>query len=103
MKKKICHRLSEIVSGISAEEFEMFMEIPPEEKMGDYALPCFALAKKMCKNPALIAEDIAEKLDSQKELLGIAKSENVGPYCNIFLNRASYVEKCLNTVLDENL
>ena len=103
MKKKICHRLSEIVSGISAEEFEMFMEIPPEEKMGDYALPCFALAKKMRKNPALIAEDIAEKLDSQKELLGIAKAENVGPYCNIFLNRASYVEKSLNTVLDENL
>ena len=40
MKTKISNYLSEIVTGISAEEFYSLLEIPPDEKMGDYALPC---------------------------------------------------------------
>ena len=55
MKKTICKYLSEKITDVSTEEFLKIMEIPPEEKMGDYALPCFALAKKMRKNPAMIA------------------------------------------------
>ena len=95
MKTEICNCLSEILSGVSTEEFEMLMEIPPEEKLGDYALPCFVLAKKMRKNPAMIAEDIAKELDRKKEFLGIDKVENVGAYCNIFLNRVMYANKCI--------
>ena len=40
MKTQICKYLSEIVSDVSAEELEGLIEIPPEEKLGDYALPC---------------------------------------------------------------
>ena len=47
------------------------MEISPEEKMGDLALPCFAMAKKMRKNPMLIATELVEKLNEQKDELGI--------------------------------
>ena len=35
MKTEICNCLSEILSGVSTEEFEMLMEIPPEEKLGE--------------------------------------------------------------------
>lgn len=98
MKKEICKYLSEIVSGVFSEEFIKILEIPPEEKMGDYALPCFTLAKKMHKNPALIAEDIAEKLDLKKEQLGVDKVENVGAYCNIYLNRGLYANKILQSL-----
>lgn len=103
MKTEICKCLSQIVSGVSTEEFEMLMEIPPEDKLGDYALPCFVLAKKIRKNPGQIAEDIAKELDSKKEALGIHKVENVGAYCNIFLNRVMYVNKCIKSLADENL
>ena len=95
MKKEICKYLSGIVSGVSSGEFIKILEIPPEEKMGDYALPCFTLAKKMHKNPAFIAGNIAEKLDLKKEQLGIDKVENVGAYCNIYLNRGIYANKIL--------
>ncbi len=47
MKTKICRYLSGIVEGTSEEEFMEILEIPPEEKLGDLALPCFVLAKKM--------------------------------------------------------
>lgn len=101
MKKEICKYLSEIVSGVSMEEFIKLIETPPEEKMGDYALPCFTLAKKLHKNPAFIAEGIAEKLGLKKEQLGIDKVENVGAYCNIYLNRVLYANKILQQ-LKEN-
>ena len=53
------------------EELLKLVEIPPEEKMGDLALPCFAMAKKMHKNPMQIASELVEKLNEQKEFLGI--------------------------------
>ena len=33
------------VEGIDAAELISFIEIPPNKEMGDYALPCFKLAK----------------------------------------------------------
>lgn len=102
METEICKYLSEIIPGISAEELGELMEIPPEEKLGDYALPCFAFAKKMRKNPALIAEHIAKELDSRKNILGIDKAENIGAYCNIFLNRELYTHKCVQSLTEDN-
>ena len=103
MKTEICKCLSEIVSEVSAEEFMKLVEIPPEEKLGDYALPCFSLAKMMRKNPAVIAQDIAKALEEKKGSLGIDKIECVGAYCNIFLNRKTYVEKCIQKLKADNL
>ena len=38
------------------------VEIPPDKAMGDYAYPCFRLAKVLRKAPPLIAADLAEKI-----------------------------------------
>ncbi len=103
MKTEICKYLSKVVTDIPAEEFEDLMEIPPEEKLGDYALPCFVLAKKMHKNPTIIAENIANMLDSEKDTLGIDKVESVGAYCNIFLNRTLYIQKYVQSLKDDHL
>ena len=103
MKIEICTFLSKILLNISVKELEMIMEIPPEERLGDYALPCFSLAKLLHKNPEIIAEDIANELDNKKETLGIAKVEHVGAYCNIFLNRVMYADKTIHSILSENL
>jgi len=94
MKKKICQFLSGVLVEMSEEELLKTMEIPPEEKMGDLALPCFAMAKKMHKNPTLIAAELVEKLNEQKAELGIEKAENVGAYCNIYLKRDLFVKNC---------
>ncbi len=94
MKKKICQYLSEVLVEMPEEELLKIMEIPPEEKMGDFALPCFILAKKMHKNPLQIASELTEKLNEQKDELGIEKAENAGAYCNIYLKRDLFVRKC---------
>jgi len=95
MKKKICKYASEVLAELSEEELMKLMEIPPEESMGDLALPCFVMAKKLRKNPMQIATELAEKLNGKKDDLGIEKAENVGAYCNIYLKRELYVKKCL--------
>ena len=98
MKKKICQYLSKVLVEMSEEELMKTMEIPPEEKKGDLALPCFAMAKKMRKNPMLIAAELVEKLNEQKDELGIEKVESVGAYCNIHLKRDLFVEKCFESL-----
>lgn len=98
MKTKICQYLSEVIKEVSKEELHNAMEIPPEEKMGDYALPCFVMAKKMHRSPMQIATELAEKLNGQKEELDIEKAENVGAYCNIYLKRDVFVKKCMEVL-----
>lgn len=101
MKKKICQYLSKVLVEMSEEELMKTMEIPPEEKMGDLALPCFAMAKKMHKNPMQIAKELVEKLNDQTEELGIEKVESVGAYCNIHLKRDLFVKKCFESLQKE--
>lgn len=102
MKKKICQYLSDVLVEMSEEELLKLVEIPPEEEMGDLALPCFAMAKKMHKNPMKIATELAENLNEKKELLGLEKAESVGAYCNIYLKRDLFVKKCMEKLQTEN-
>ena len=102
MKEKICEYLSGVLEEMTEDELLKLFEIPPEEKMGDYALPCFTMAKKLHKNPAQIAAELTEKLNKQKSILEIEKVENVGAYCNIYLNRELYVEKCMKQLQEGN-
>jgi len=71
------------------------LEKPPNPEMGDYALPCFALAKKYKKNPNQIAEEILKKIKPNKF---IKKIEAKGPYVNFFVNKDVLAEKTLKDI-----
>ena len=47
---------------LEVSDIETAVEIPADTKMGDYAFPCFRLAKTLRKAPPLIAQDIVSKL-----------------------------------------
>ena len=66
-----------------------------KEDFGDFTLPCFSLAKEMKKNPALIAKDIAEKLEDEY----FEKIEAVGPYVNFWINAKKLAELTLQKIL----
>lgn len=62
-----------------------FIEKPKDANMGDFAFPCFRLAKELKKSPQIIAEEINEKiniLDSD-----IEKMEVVGGYLNFYIKK----------------
>lgn len=98
MKTKICEYLSTVIPAISAADLSDMLEIPPEETMGDLALPCFGMAKKLRKAPAVIAGEMKHFLEDKKSELGIEKVECAGAYCNIFLSREIYAGKILTAI-----
>lgn len=63
--------------------YDMF-EIPPDKKLGDYAFPCFKLAKQLRKAPMMIAKDLAEKMTGNDAFESVAA---VGPYVNVVVNK----------------
>ena len=94
-KEKIAQKISE-VTNIEKEELKTYIEIPPNSDLGDYAFPCFKLAKSLRKAPPVIASEIKEaiKLDDGS----IEKIEIVGGYLNIYINKASLAETVLKEV-----
>lgn len=96
-KEIISKKLEEKDIGLSSEEIYKLIEIPPQEKMGDYSFPCFQLAKTLRKNPALIATEMAGTL----ELEDFAEIKNVGPYINFFLDRKKFENEVINTIIEK--
>jgi len=72
------------------------LEIPPNPELGDYAFPCFSLAKVLKKAPAQIAEELAKKIQLSNI---INKIEIKGPYLNFFVNKESLSENILKEII----
>lgn len=96
-KLEISKKLSKITN-ISEEELVKYIEIPPNSEMGDYAFPCFKLAKELKKSPLDIAKELKDKLKEDE----IIKETNVeGGYLNIFINKFEFVSNVLNSIYEK--
>ncbi|MBU5463932.1 arginine--tRNA ligase [Anaerotignum sp. MSJ-24] len=71
------------------------IEVPANKEMGDYAFPCFKLAKKFRKAPNLIAADICGKLEGSDSF---TKIECVAAYINFFTDKSSYAKTVIESV-----
>ena len=80
-------------AAISVEEASAQLTVPPRAEMGDFAFPCFALAKSLKKAPPAIASELASKL--AKCTAGVEAVEAAGPFVNFRLDRARYTEAVL--------
>ena len=96
-KEQIGVLLAEQIEGLTAEELTGMIEIPTDSKLGDYAFPCFRLAKVMRKSPAIIAKDIAEKLSNDKMF---ERVESVNAYVNMFMGREVFIREVLSEVAE---
>ena len=74
------------------------IEVPSDSNFGDYAFPCFNLAKELKKNPAEIAKDLAKKLT---KINGIEKITATGPYVNFFINKQEMMKITLTKIYKE--
>lgn len=94
--------LKEVIVDLSEKEINDLIEIPSNPEMGDFAFPCFKLAKIYRKAPNMIASEIGEKIGSTDYFSDI---KVVGAYINFYVNKVKYVEgvmsdKRLNEKLD---
>jgi arginyl-tRNA synthetase len=65
------------------------LSVPPKPEMGDFAFGVFPLAKVYRKNPNEIAQELLEKINSNKPDF-IEKVEQAWPYLNFFLSKDAY-------------
>ena len=91
-----------VAAQLPLERVQELLSVPPNEDMGDYAMPCFALAKERRQNPAAIAAEIAAAIAADLEAGGdIAVVESAGPYVNFRLDRSRYIAAVVGQVLQE--
>ncbi len=95
-KEQVALLISNVID-LDKEEILNLIEIPSSD-MGDFAFPCFKLAKTMRKAPNIIASEVAEKIEKKDFISNI---QVVNAYINFYVNKATYVEKVLNNVLNE--
>lgn len=86
----------EKATSIKKEEIIENIETPKESTKGDYAFPCFRLAKEMKKAPQLIAEEIKEKIEVNSEI--IEKIEVVGAYINFYINKKILAKEVIEEI-----
>ena len=94
-KSEITKEIAKVVN-LDEKEIESYIEVPKEVSNGDYAFPCFRLAKSLKKSPAIIAEDIKENIRVDENQ--ITKVEVAGGYLNFFVNKESIIEQVLQEI-----
>ena len=93
-KRHIAARVK--AEGLTENDIYSMIELPPNTEMGDFALPCFKLAKTMRKAPALIAQQIAA--DYQTDGI-VGEVSAVNGYVNFKIDRALWAKQTLEEVL----
>ncbi len=74
------------------------IEIPKDKKNGDFAYPCFNLAKILKNSPVNIANDIYAKITKDEK---IGKVEVVNGFLNFYINDKYIVNKTLKEILSK--
>ena len=97
-KDSVAELISEKVE-LEEEKIYETIEIPPDMEMGDYAFPCFILAKTFKKNPALIAKELSQSIELNNKF---EKVVNNGPYLNFYLNRAEFNKETLKEIYNND-
>lgn len=88
--------LKEHIEELTLEEITALIEVPPNKDMGDFAFPCFKLAKVFRKAPNMIAAELSEKIEAKGVISNVTP---LGGYINFFVNKSQLAETVIKNVL----
>ncbi|MBN1757708.1 MAG: arginine--tRNA ligase [Chitinispirillaceae bacterium] len=99
MKSAIIELLARELDGkIDALTIERLIEIPPSPDMGDFAFPCFSLARVLKKSPVAIAEGLLHSFTGHDMF---EKITAISGYLNFFVNKSLLARTVLKHVVTE--
>lgn len=99
MKDKIITLLDNAIDVLDKNQIEQFLEQPPKPELGDYAFPCFRLAKELRKAPQQIAADIKDSIACPDY---IEKIEVQGAYINFFIKKDAYAKGVIERSIEDS-
>ena len=91
-KQEIAEMIAKAIE-VDKQEIESYIEKPKSNSNGDYAFPCFRLAKPLKKAPQVIAEELKENIKIDESL--IEKVEVLGGYVNFYINKETLAKEVL--------
>lgn len=97
-KEKIAKAIAK-VTNLDEKELATYIEIPPNSDLGDYAFPCFKLAKALRKALPVIATEIKNNIEVDEKI--VEKIEIVGGYLNIYINKETLAQNVLNEIAEK--
>lgn len=97
VREHLVHALSK-ASGLDSAVIEKTLTKSTQIEHGDFAFPCFPLAKTWKISPPECAQKLAAAITLP---LGVQKAEPAGPYLNFFLNRAPVVQNVVTSALSK--
>ncbi len=96
IKTVIAEGLNSLIESMDMEQIYNMLEIPPNDDMGDVALPCFKLSRTLKKAPAAIAQELSEKFLKPEY---IDKAEALSGYLNFFVNKKAFICSVVEDIL----
>ena len=81
------------VTNIDKEEIKTYIEIPKIEANGDFAFPCFRLAKELKQSPVNIANNIKDNIIVDKNI--IAKIDVVNGFLNFYIAKSCLAKETI--------
>lgn len=102
LKKELSENLEKTIEsayGVAIPQSELFdmLEFPPDETMGDLALPCFKLSRSLRRSPVDIAKTLAGNISDDN----FSKTEAVNGYLNFRINAAKFIAKVVSEVTEK--
>ena len=89
---------SQVTEYMDFESVYEIVEVPTDSKMGDYAFPCFKLAKHLKKAPQMIAQELHADLQDEEEFKSV---ENVNGYLNFYLRKELLIDQVIDNVIED--
>lgn len=86
------------IEGLKKEDVYSFLEVPPDKNMGDFALPCFKLAKIMKKSPIMIANELSGSFITDEN---ICECFAVNGYLNFKIDRQRFSDNTLKEIISK--
>lgn len=105
MKTRIAEITSRTMSSLwpdakglpETEELRELLAVPPDPTLGDYAFPCFRLAKTLHMAPHIIAKSLSDEWNRKDT----AEVQAVNGYLNFFLNRENFAREIMTELLEK--
>ena len=97
-REKIADILAPQIEGLEKDEIMSMIETPADIKMGDYAFPCFKLAKLLRKAPPVIAKSIAEAIGDDPMF---EKLESVNAYVIMFVSKEDFAREVVSEAIEK--
>lgn len=95
--KQIIAEEIEKATNINKEKILENIGVPKDASNGDYAFPCFILAKELKKSPVAIAEEIKEKISQNLEnIKEISEVSAVNGFLNFKLNKNQITQEVID-------